>query len=392
MEKGISKSLPKHYYLSDEIFGLEKERIFFKEWFCAGRAEELPEPGSYLVVEIAGESILVVRTKTGSLKAFYNVCRHRGCRLVLGAVERPHGGDDDASGRFKGHIRCPYHSWTYDLQGTLKGAPFSGDIPDFDPADFSLHPVKVETWGGFFFVCLSDDPTSTAPTLGTALGAVPERLKRYPLEALRSAKRITYDVTANWKVVMENYNECYHCAGVHPELCRIVPAFRAQGGASLDWDSGVPHREGAYTFTATGTTTRAPFPGLSQEEKVRHKGELVYPNLLLSLASDHVAAFLLWPQDPSRTLITCDFLFHPDELAKDSFDPTDAVDFWDLVNRQDWAVCGAVQSGMTSRVFDYGHFAPMEDMSLDIRKYVESRLGPPPNRTSEVREPPHRRG
>ena len=127
-----------------------------------------------------------------------------------------------------------------------------------------------------------------------------ERVKRYPLQDLRAAKRLHYDVPANWKILMENYNECYHCGPIHPELCELVPAFRQQGGAGLEWDRGIPHKEGATTFTWTGKTHRAPFPGLNDDEKVRHKGELIYPNLMLSLASEHVAVFTLWPKGPNR--------------------------------------------------------------------------------------------
>ena len=172
--------------------------------------------------------------------------------------------------------------------------------------------------------------------------------------------------------MLENYNECYHCAGVHPELCRLVPAFKQGGGAELDWERGIPHREGAWTFTATGTTERAPFSGLDDDERTRHKGELIYPNFMLSLSAEHVAAFALFPRGPAKTTIVCDFLFDPAEMAKPGFDPSDVVDFWDLVNRQDWRICESVQAGMRSQAFRYGYYAPMEDASLDIRRYIAS--------------------
>ena len=180
---------------------------------------------------------------------------------------------------------------------------------------------------------------------------------------------LTYEVAANYKVLLENYNECYHCGPVHPELSRLVPAF-AGGGTDLEWDKGVPHRDGAWTFTTTGTTDRAPLPGLDEDERSRHKGDLVYPNLMISASADHVAAFVLEPLAVDRTRITCSLLFARDERARVGFDPSDAADLWDLVNRQDWAICEAVQRGMSSRSYGQGWFAPMEDVSLDIRRWL----------------------
>jgi Rieske 2Fe-2S family protein len=369
----LERTLPRDAYFADAIWQREKERIFGREWACAGRAEELPAPGDYRVLDLAGESLLVVRTNSGALRAFYNVCRHRGCRLVLDPPAPPHAAP---AGHFAGGIRCPYHAWTYTLDGELRTAPFLEEEDGFRREDFPLWPVGVETWGGFFFVNLSPlEAAAEGRTLLQQLGAVPERLSRYPLAELRTAQRISYDVGANWKVLLENYNECYHCAGVHPELCKVVPAFKQKGGSQLDWDRGIPHREGAWTFTRSGTTSRAPFAGLNDDERTRHKGELIYPNFLLSLSAEHVAAFTLWPHGAEHTTIICDFLFHPDEMATPGFDPSDAVEFWDLVNRQDWRICEGVQAGMRARVFEHGYYAPMESASLDIRRYVRERLG-----------------
>ena len=375
----MEKSLPSHYYTAPEIFEREKNLIFAQDWFCAGREKQLPSPGSSRVLEIAGESILVVRTMKGELRAHYNVCRHRGARLC--ATEHDTDWNVHLQGGMtsSGSIRCPYHQWTYNLEGQLLGAPFLKDAEGFRKEDFSLYPVGVDTWGGFFFLNLNLPATAAEKSgVRTQLGPVVERTRRYPLAALRTGHGITYDVAANWKLIMENYNECYHCGGLHPELCEIVPDFKQAGGSNLNWEDGIPHRAGAYTFTKTGTTNRSPFPGLSEEEKVRHKGELCFPNLMVSLACDHVAAFLLWPLAPDRTHIVCNFLFHPEEIAKPAFDPADAVQFWDLVNRQDWAICERVQSGVSSRVHKFGYYAPMEDPSLDIRNYVIKHLGPIP--------------
>ncbi|HEU4894451.1 MAG TPA: RHO alpha subunit C-terminal catalytic domain-containing protein, partial [Acidimicrobiia bacterium] len=231
-----------------------------------------------------------------------------------------------------------------------------------------LHHVGVDTWGGFVWVNLR--PESATPLRDQFQGGE-TYLANYPLTDIRTVSRIVYEVPANWKAIVENYNECYHCGPVHPELVELVPAFRQRGGSELDWDSGIPHRDGAWTFTFSGTTNREPFPGLSEDEKTRHKGLLIYPNLMLSVSADHIAAFTLFPHGPDSTTIVCDFLFHVDEIAKPGFDPSDAVEFWDVVNRQDWKVCEGVQRGMTSRRFDTGFYAPMEDYSMDIRRYLD---------------------
>jgi Rieske 2Fe-2S family protein len=368
---GLEPTLPSSWYTSAQVFALEKERIFCREWLCVARAEELTEPGSFRVLEVLGESILLVRNREGQLRAFYNVCRHRGSRLcrepqAAGAAAMLGGGLNGS------RITCPYHQWTYDLDGRLVAAPYLTGEPGFDKSLFSLYPVGLECWGGFVFVHLS--PARAAP-LAAQLGAMPERVARYPLSELRIGHTIRYEVAANWKVICENYNECYHCAGVHPELCAVVPAFRERGGANLDWARGIPHRPGAYTFTSSGTTSRRAFPGLNQDEQVRHKGELLYPNLFLSLACDHAAVFVLQPRSATRTDIACHFLFEPFEIAKPGFDPRDATEFWDLVNRQDWAICESVQQGISARVHERGYYAPMEDFNLDIRRYVLERIG-----------------
>ncbi len=380
----LEPTLHRDCYLSSNWFARERERIFGRDWMCVGREEEIPAAGDYQLLDLAGESLLLVRGRDGELHAHYNVCRHRGSQLVLGVDPKP-AGDGGArrpgaetpcssgpSGHFTSGIKCPYHAWTYNLEGTLRTAPFLEDGSGFCKNDLPLFPADVASWGGFVFLRLA---AGAGPTLESQLGAATDRVKRYPLADLRIARRIRYDVAANWKVILENYNECYHCGHVHPELCRVVPAFKQKGGMELDWDRGVPHKEGAWTFTMSGTTNRKPFRGLNEDELTRHKGELLYPNFMLSLSADHAAAFTLWPRDTGHTTILCDFLFHPDEMARPGFDPMDAVEFWDITNRQDWVICESVQRGMGSRVFERGFYAPMESLSLDIRRYVRERMG-----------------
>jgi len=358
----LQAALPKEQYVDPRAWAHERDAVLHGEWFCVGRRDDLglDTPCRLAVVDVAGESVLVTSDEERVLHASYNVCRHRGSQLVAPNPEAPVLCAASA-------IRCPYHSWTYALDGSLLRSPHA-DVGD--PTAFRLNPVGVGTWGGFVFVHLT--PGAATP-LGTSVAGASRTLGNYGLDDLVTGSVLTYDVAANYKVLLENYNECYHCGPVHPELCRLVPSF-AGGGRDIDWDGGVPHRDGAWTFTTTGTTSRSPLPGLSEAERERHKGDLVYPNLMLSASADHVAAFLLLPTAVDRTTVVCSLLFDADEVASPAFDPSDARDLWDLVNRQDWAICESVQRGMESRGYTQGWFAPMEDESLDIRRWLLPRL------------------
>lgn len=358
---GLRQALARAAYVDEAVWQQERERVFAHQWFAVARTEDVAAPGDHVAVDVAGESVLVVRDGA-ELRGFYNLCRHRGSTLV-----DPTDDGSPCSGRFAGGIRCPHHAWTYGLDGGLRRAPF---LDEADRDDLGLHPVGVETWGGWIFVHLMPDD---AEPLARQLGPIPERVRRYPLADLRRGAVAAYDVGANWKVIAENFNECYHCGPVHPELCELVPAFR--GGRDLDWEGGVPHREGAWTFTETGTSDRAPFPDLDDDERVGHKGELIYPNVLLSLAAEHAAALVLTPLGPDRTRVVAEYLFAPDEMARAGFDPADVVTFWDRINRQDAVACERVQRGMASRAYTHGWFAPMEDDSADIRRWYTALMG-----------------
>ncbi|MEO7371895.1 MAG: aromatic ring-hydroxylating dioxygenase subunit alpha [Ilumatobacteraceae bacterium] len=353
----MEASLPQSAYCDATVFADEQRLAMAPSWVCIGRADSVGStPGSYRLVPVAGENVLVVRDSDGVLGAFANRCMHRGTELVdsTSEVTEP--------ACFDNVIRCPYHFWAYGFDGALRTSPW---VDDLDRAEFGLRSFAIDQWGGFTFVRLDPD----GPSLLEEVGPIASRVVRFPLDRLVVGGTIVYDVAANWKVIAENYNECYHCGPVHPELCDLVPSFRVRGGAALDWELGIPHRPGADTYTLTGTSTRASFPGLTEVEQVNHFGELIYPNLMLSLSRDHVAAFILRPDAAARTTIECQFLFHPDEVAKPGFDPSDAADFWHVVNLQDWAICERVQRGMNSRTFDHGWYAPMENPSLDIRRW-----------------------
>ncbi len=367
----LQPALPKHMYVDAEHFTIERDRVLFASWFCIGRLADLGlgRPGRLAVLDVVGESILVTVDADGMLHGAYNVCRHRGSQIVPVDGELPPPCDVAA-------LRCPYHSWTYDLSGRLLKAPHTDRLDDFDAADFSIAPVGVKSWGGFCFVHLTPEAPrgEGMADFDTEIAPFAERLQRYPLAGLATGLSFTYDVSANYKVLAENYNECYHCGPVHPELTRLVPSFGG-GGVNLDWDDGIPHRDGAWTFTRSGTTNRRPFPDLNEAERIRHKGELIYPNLWLSCSADHVASFISWPLAVDRTRVQCDLLFESDAMSATDFDPHDAGDLWDLVNLQDWAICESVQRGMSSRAYQQGWFAPMEDASADIRRWLMPLMG-----------------
>jgi glycine betaine catabolism A len=366
--RALQPALDRRHYVDASSF--EREAVMLRrEWTCIGRLDDLGLAAAgqvcanrRTVVDFLGEAIIVTADEVGSLHAFANVCRHRGSQLV--PVE-PGARPDPCDAK---SLRCPYHSWTYGLDGRLLHAPHTEGV-DVDASAFGLSTLRAGAWGGFLW--LAED--LEAPPVVDALSPVPDRVRRYPLDTLVVGMRLEYSVAANWKVLAENYNECYHCGPVHPELSRLVPAF-AGGGTDLTWDDGVPHRDGAWTFTMSGTSDRAPFPDLDENERVKHKGELVYPNLLLSLSAEHAAAFVLRPLAVDRTEVTCDLLFASDEVAKATFDPSDAEELWHITNEQDWRICESVQRGMSSRAYQDGWYAPMEDTSLDIRRWLLPRF------------------
>jgi Rieske 2Fe-2S family protein len=369
----LQPALPKAMYVDPEHWVHERDSVLYTSWFCVGRIDALvlDQPRRLAVVDVAGESVLLTSDSTGALHGAYNVCRHRGSQVVPVAPDEGLPPPCAVAA-----LRCPYHSWTYDLTGALIKAPHTADVSDFDAAQYGLVPVAVASWGGFCFVHLTP---SVATALDDEIADSVAGVERYPLAQLAVGRRFVYDVAANYKVLSENYNECYHCGPVHPELTRLVPAFGG-GGTDIDWDGGVPHREGAWTFTMSGTSKRQPFAGLDAAERTRHKGALLHPNLWLSCSAEHVAAFTLWPQAVDRTRVVCELLFEPAEIASPDFDPDDAGDLWDLVNRQDWAVCESVQRGMSSRAYQQGWFAPMEDLAADIRRWLLPRLQDGENR------------
>ncbi len=358
---GGATALPGRFYTAPDIFRLEQERIFSRRWLGAGREEQLPQPGDFFTRTVSGESLIVLRGRDGVIRAFFNVCRHRGTRLC----SEPHG-------RFANTIQCPYHAWTYGLDGRLLGAPSMEGVEGFDKADYPLHAVAVALWEGFVFLSLDKEPepfeTAYAPLLG--------KFTRYNLPRLSAVRRIDYDVQANWKMVFENYSECYHCAVIHPELVKLSPADSGQNdltsGPFLGGFMTVPNADG---LSRSGKACGIPVGDLPVEDLRRVYFYSIFPNLLLSLHADYVMAHTLWPTAPDRTLIQCEWLFHPDVDRQAGFDPDDAVGFWDTTNRQDWHACELSQQGVSSRAYTPGPYSPRESISAAFDREVLAALG-----------------
>ena len=352
-------TLPGRDYHGPEIFELERERIFHGKWFCLGREEQVADAGAFLTCDVIDENVLVVRDRSGELRGFYNVCRHRGSRLC-----------DDARGNVGRFILCPYHAWSYALDGRLHHTPHIAGEEGFDRAALALSPVALEVWEGFIFVNLA----AKRHPLEEQLGRAGSEFARYRVGELRVGHVLEYEVEANWKVIIENYSECLHCPSVHPELCEIVPLYRKGLVVDSPGASGSSMGEGATTFTRTGRSNLPGLSGLSEEDRRTYYGALAFPNLILNFHSDHVMTYRLEPITPARTRIVSEFLFSPEAIASDAFDPTEVVEFWDLIGRQDWRVCERVQKGVQSRSFQTGVYAPQDHFVYDFNQlYLRER-------------------
>jgi Rieske 2Fe-2S family protein len=356
-----AKTLAQRYFASPEIFALEQDRIFSKQWVLVGHQSQVAQAGEYFTVEIAQESLIIVRDKHGAIQGFYNVCRHRGSRLI-----------EDRNGQLTVGIQCPYHAWTYALDGRLRGAPHMDDVPGFSKADYGLHPVKLTVWEGFIFVNLSDVSKQQGSQISSEEWFAPlaGKFSRWNLPVLRSAKRIEYNLRANWKLIFENYSECYHCLGVHPELSKISPHDSAENDLTEGpFLGGFMKIAKGKSLTMSGNACALPMDQFNGEDFRLVFYYSIFPNMLLSLHPDYVMVHQLWPQSPERTLILCDWLFHPEAFDQSDFDPDDAIEFWDMVNKQDWHVCELSQQGIASRAYEPGPYSARESIPAAWDRY-----------------------
>ena len=344
---GYSRTLPRDAYTSAALFDWEQTHLLVGAWVCVGRAGELASPGLQRGVLVGDQPVLVVCDRDERLRGFANTCRHRGSELLA-----------CGSTAVAGVIRCPYHAWTYGLDGRLRAAPGFRGRGDFDPSELGLATVPVATWGGWLFV----NADGKAAPLAAHLGRLVDLLAGYSPERLVVAAEHDYLVAANWKVVAENYHECYHCSSIHPELC-VVSSPDSGGSDEADgtWTGGwMALRDGADTMSLSGRSAGVPLPDLEDEARRVVRYVDLVPGLLISAHPDYVLTHRLEPVAVDATRVVCQWLYPPEAITQPGFDPADTVEFWDTTNRQDWLACERVQRGLRSRGYRPGPLSSEE--------------------------------
>jgi Rieske 2Fe-2S family protein len=387
---GESRMLPPAAYTSAEVFAWERQHFFGGGWTCAGHASKLPAPGDQLAVQTGAGSAIIVRGEDGVIRAFANTCRHRGHELLpcAGGTGTPGAGAGTGTAVNAKAIVCPYHSWAYSLSGELRGAP---GYRGLETRDWSLWELPAAEWHGLVFVDGSGGAAGPLP-----LSSLAPLIAPYEPSRLVVAATHHYDAAANWKILTENYHECYHCPTIHPELCSVSPPHSGENyDSSGGWIGGwMSLRDGADTMSLDGHSGGVPLRELAGDalRTVIYLG--IFPNVLLSLHPDYVMTHVLVPAAADRTVIECTWAFAPEAVSSPGFDPSYAVDFWDLTNRQDWSACESVQRGLGSPFASPGPLSPDEDavysfVTTVARGYLGSRVGEWPTMRAGTGAPGH---
>jgi Rieske 2Fe-2S family protein len=365
---GSGRLLPREAYTSEALLEWEEQHVFGASWVCVGRSDDLARPGDQKGVRVGRDTLLLARGADGTLRAFYNVCRHRAHELLQAG--------ECTNDRL---LRCPYHGWTYELDGSLHPSVKSSHVPAFDPSAEGLVKARVQEWHGFVFVNASGD----APPFAEWIGDLEGLTSPYTPERLRVGATHSYEIAANWKLAVENYNECYHCPRIHPQLCRVSPPESGHNNPRRGAFMGgpmelVPH---AVTMSMDGKSGGVNIPGIEGALLREVHYYALMPNLLLSLHPDYVMTHRMEPRGTGRTFIECQWLFPKEALEKPGFDPKYAVEFWDATNWQDWRAIESVQRGIASRGYVPGTLVPDEEavhqfVTRMARTYLEGRFDP----------------
>lgn len=355
-----ARTLPREYYTSESLLAEEVERLFRRNWMVVCREDRVADPGAFVLHERFGDRLMVVRGRDGCLRAFHNMCRHRGTKIC-----------EASSGRFPSTIQCPYHAWTWTTDGELVGAPHMHEVEGFQRRDYPLLQVPVATWEGFVFVAHEASP----PPFESVFRSVLNLFGRFGLSSLVRLDRREYEVKANWKLIMQNYNECLHCPTIHPELNQLLPytsgANDLHDGPFLGGYMEItePHE----SVTMTGRRCGLSLGALGGDELRRAYYYTFWPNMMLSLHPDYANWYAVWPLAADRSLVMCEWMVHPDSPASAQFDARGPVDLWHTVNAQDWHICEMSQEGVSSRVYQPGPYSPRESIPAAWdRAYLEA--------------------
>lgn len=369
-ERDHTFSLPQPFYNDERLFQLDMQEIFHKEWLIAGMTCEIPAKGNYLTLQVGDNPVIVLRGAEGQVHAFHNVCRHRGSRLCVsdkGKVAK---------------LVCPYHQWTYELDGRLL---FAGTEmgADFDMKQYGLKPVHVKTAGGYIYISLAENP----PAIDDFLSTLAHYMEPYDMENTKVAVQTTLREAANWKLVMENNRECYHCSGSHPELLntllewddvtdpRASQAFKDQVAAcTRAWDAEkipyahasfglrnrivrMPLLEGTVSMTMDGKQGSKKLMGRIQNPDLGSMRILHLPHSWNHCMGDHMIVFTVWPIGPQETLVTTKWLVHKDAVEGVDYDVARLREVWDATNDQDRRLAEENQRGINSSAYQPGPYS-----------------------------------
>lgn len=368
-------SLEQPFYLDNDVFNAELETIWKKYWLFAGTVADIPKPGDYFTYKIHNDSIIIIRGSKGEVFAHYNTCRHRGSLICL-----------EERGRAP-KLVCPYHQWVYDKDGSLVNARLMPD--DFDKSEHGLHPVKVEVTGGLIFISLADNP----PDFKKVAADYNPFLTPYKIENAKVAFRKTYELRTNWKLVAENFRECYHCGPAHPEYCSAVIGANMKESATevleerkVEWEKNglsvnnvefendsfhfairYPLRPGVQSYSTDGTAVAIPM-GDHKDYNAGVLGMVVLPNFWMDAVSDYMWTMRVTPVSPSKTMIDLAWLVDKNAVEGEHYKLDHLTEFWKITGEQDWELCENNFAGIESSHYQPGPYAPIE---LDVVKFVD---------------------
>jgi len=351
-----SKTLEGKYYTDAEIIKKEADTIFFKQWLCVGRTNDVAKIGQFITLNIFDESVFILRNNENQISAYYNVCRHRGTRICT-----------QLSGIFSKSIQCNYHGWTYNLKGELIAAPTMDKVKNFDNNKFGLNPLPVYEWDGFIFINFSDNPQNFKSLFKPLLN----KFNQWDLVNLKTLITKKYTLQCNWKLVLQNFNECYHCPLIHPQLAGIHNYLGGRNDLYEGYFLGgyMEFNKNKQSITSSGSLCCPPFKNLKRSNLNRVYYYSIFPNMLLSLHPEYVMFHIIWPESEHTTIVYCSWLFSNEYINNKKYNLNDSVDFWDKTNKQDWQICEQSYLGIKSKSYSPTPYSGQESLLAAYDKY-----------------------